>query len=68
MPSTPTSNALPAHYPPTDDAAVRDAQVKLKMISAALAAQNIPPGKYTLQPGSIIEVNAQGQLLSITDP
>jgi len=64
----PISTALPAPYPPTNDPAVRDAQVKLKQIAGALGMQNIAPGSYTIQAGTVITVNASGQITSITNP
>lgn len=65
-----TNTQNPGYYPPssTNDPAVLDAQIKLKQISGVLGQQNIKAGSYTIQAGTVIVVNASGQITSIVNP
>ncbi len=66
--NSPSAPAAPGYYPPSSDPAVQDAQVKLKQIAGRLGQQNIKAGSYTIQAGTVIVVNASGQITSITNP
>jgi hypothetical protein len=49
----------------TDPLFASDVYNKLAALSAAVSAQNITPGTYTISPGTKITLNAQGQITKI---